>query len=106
QADELDCRGFKQWEQAGRKVKKGSKAVYIFRPHTIKKKDDEGEEKRVCIGFSAVPVFAASSTEGNENLPGYAPQVLPPLLEVARNMGVSVSYTPLSADRLGDCNRE
>lgn len=106
QADELDCRGFKQWEQAGRKVKKGSKAVYIFRPHTIKKKDDEGEEKRVCIGFSAVPVFAASSTEGNENLPGYTPQVLPPLLGVAKNMGVSVSYAPLSADRLGDCNRE
>ena len=27
QSGELDCRGFKQWEQAGRTVKKGEKAV-------------------------------------------------------------------------------
>ncbi|MBU0569211.1 ArdC family protein, partial [Patescibacteria group bacterium] len=39
QAEELDCRGFRQWQQVGRHVKKGSKAVYIFRPHTIKKDD-------------------------------------------------------------------
>jgi hypothetical protein len=66
QAEELDCRGFGQWKDIGRSIKKGCKAVYIVRPLTIKVTTEETEEKenRICIGFSTIPVFAASDTEG------------------------------------------
>lgn len=104
QAQELDCRGFRQWQDIGRFVKKGSKAVYIVRPHVIKSKVDE--EESICIGFSTVPVFAASDTEGEEFIPSYQPQELPPLLDIAKSFGISVEYVPVTADRLGDANTE
>lgn len=105
QAQELDCRGYVQWQQLGRKVKHGSKAVYIFRPITVKKtKEEDGDQKDYvsCVGFSAFPVFAASDTEGNNPLPYYEPRVLPKLVEVARKFGISVDFVPVSPDRLGD----
>jgi len=92
QAEELDCRGFRQWEEAGRKVKKGSRAVFILRPHLIKttKKDETGELKEyfVPVGFSPIPVFAASDTEGATPLPVYQPTALPPLFEVAKTFSM------------------
>lgn len=103
QAEELDCRGFVQWQQLGRQVRRGSKAVYIFRPHTITKTTEDDEKEAVCIGFSTVPVFAASCTEGDGILPGYAPAELPPLTEVAKKFGVQVDYVPVTPDKLGDC---
>jgi len=109
QSGELDCRGFKQWEKIGRKIKKGSKAVYILRPVTIKTlKEDNGEHKEEysCIGFSSVPVFAASSTEGDTPLQAYQPKNLPQLMEVAKKFKISVKYVPLSPDRLGDCTSD
>jgi hypothetical protein len=106
QANEFDCRGFRQWQDIGRNVKKGCKAVFIVRPHTIKRKDEENEEELICVGFSTVPVFAASDTEGKEFIPGYQPQELPPLLEVAKKFNISVDYVPVPSDRLGDTNRE
>lgn len=105
QAQELDCRGYVQWQSLGRSVKHGSKAVYIVRPLTMKKvKIEDGKEKDtiVCIGFSTIPVFAASDTEGVEELPSYQPKQLPPLLDVAKNLGIKVEYVPLPSDRLGD----
>src|SRR5690606_25201575 len=33
QTDELDCRGYGQWQSVGRFIKKGERAAYIFRPH-------------------------------------------------------------------------
>ena len=107
QAQELDCRGFRQWQAVGRKVKKGSKAVYILRPHTVKKEDrSEAEAELVCVGFSAVAVFAASSTEGETPLPEYAPKSLPPLHDLAERFGISVSYVPVNPRALGDCTSD
>jgi hypothetical protein len=109
QAEELDCRGFVQWQQVGRHVKKGSKAVYILRPHTLKQTTDHnGEEKEelVCIGFSTVPVFAASDTEGEALGTIYQPQVLPPLLDVAKKFAIDVSYIPITPERLGDTSSD
>ncbi len=41
-----DARGFRQWEQVGRKVKKGEKAFYILGPMMKKVQNEEtGEEK-------------------------------------------------------------
>lgn len=105
QAEELDCRGFRQWQQVGRNIKKGSRAVYIVRPHTIKKVEDN-EEEVVCVGFSHIPVFPASCTEGEDTLPGYKPVELPPLADVAEKLGIQVDYIPIAPDRLGDCNQE
>jgi len=107
QAEEMDCRGFRQWQQVGRQVKKGSKAVYIIRPHTIKKsEEDDQKDEVICVGFSHIPVFAASCTEGESSLPGYVPVELPPLAEVASKFGIQIEYIPIAPDRLGDCNKE
>lgn len=104
QSEELDCRGFRQWQQVGRNIKKGSKAVYIVRPHTVKRKDEEEEKDEViCVGFSYIPVFAASCTEGDNSLPGYEPVELPPLADVTKRFGIQVEYVPIAPDRLGDC---
>jgi antirestriction protein ArdC len=106
QSGELDCRGYRQWEQVGRTVKKGEQAVYILRPIMIKAKKDNSDELEVhftCIGFSTIPVFAASSTEGSGELTGYDPIEYPPLHEVARKMGIQVEYAPIAEHKLGDC---
>lgn len=67
-----DARGFNQWNQIGRYVKKGSKAFYIlapmFRKVTEEKTLESGEttriEKEILAGFRAVPVFRFEDTEG------------------------------------------
>lgn len=106
QAEEMDCRGFVQWQNVGRQVKKGSKAIYIFRPHTITKVNEDDEQETVCIGFSTVPVFPASCTEGDSKLPGYTPSELPPLMDLAKKFGVKVDYVPVLPDRYGDCKND
>lgn len=106
QSGELDCRGFKQWEKVGRKIKKGSKAVYILRPITIKTQKEQKEQEKeeyLCIGFSAVPVFAASTTSGDNSIPGYTPVAMPELLETAQNFGIDVEFVPVTSEKLGDC---
>jgi hypothetical protein len=102
---ELDCRGFRQWEAAGRKVKQGAKAVFILGPCTRKTADENGAETiRIC-GFKSIPVFPVYATEG-EPLPtfNYDPPQLPPLHAVAQRLGVSVSYGPVP-DAYGWYNR-
>lgn len=104
----FDCRGFRQWEAAGRKVKKGAKAVYIQGPCikggrkiTVEPKD-ETEEKREelkitrtiggeLVGFTWIPVFKAEDTEGaplSYDIP--QPRTDWPLIEVARAWGIEV----------------
>jgi hypothetical protein len=67
-----DARGFRQWQQVGRYVKKGSKAFYIIGPVTRKITEEKSlesgetvrEEKTVLAGFKAIPVFRFEDTEG------------------------------------------
>jgi len=89
QTGEIDCRGFRQWEQVGRKVKKGSKAAYILRPKMIKVEKD-GKEEMKLVGFGTVAVFSVTDTDG-EKL-DYEKPVVPdlPLLDVAEKWGVKV----------------
>lgn len=105
QSGELDCRGFKQWEQAGRKVKKGESAVYILRPVMVKTALNETEEENeyTCIGFLTLPVFAVSSTEGEGGVSTYDPVEFPPLYDVAQKLGVQIDYLLISENKLGDC---
>lgn len=102
---DTDVRGFNQWKQAGRYVKKGEQAAYILAPIVKTYTDEEtGEEKSRLIGFKSVPVFGISQTEGEEiPQPDYTPAELPPLADVAERLGVKVTYLPLAPDRLGQC---
>ena len=59
--------GFRKWNELGRKVLKGSKAIKILAPFTkkIKEKDSIGEEKEVSrTYFFPVNVFDVSQTIG------------------------------------------
>ena len=102
-ADTSDARGFKQWKQAGRKVKKGAKAFHILGPkaRTIKETDEDGteKEKTIITGFFVIPVFRAEDTDG-EPLP-YEPASPPPLADVAEQFGLSVSYQTFASKYYG-----
>jgi hypothetical protein len=96
----LDTRGIRQWNEVGRKVKKGSKAGFILIPITrkVEKEDPQtGEmvERSLPVGFKSCPVFAVESTEGDPvTLPDYTPAELPPLMNVAESWGLAVKWTP------------
>lgn len=96
---EGDARGYRQWEEVGRHVRKGQKAVHILVPmvkvskERDEKTDQEVERKRV-YGFRSAPVFGVQQTEG-EPLPPSDPEVSRwleslPLVEVARSWGLNV----------------
>jgi antirestriction protein ArdC len=92
-----DARGFRQWQEVGRHVKKGAKAFAILAPRFIKKQpddDNEKEEKILLAGFLAVPVFRVEDTEGKPL--DYQQIELPklPLMEVAQRWGISVKAIP------------
>jgi antirestriction protein ArdC len=96
-----DARGFNQWKEAGRYVKKGSTAIYILGP-VLKKTNDvieiedpaTGEVQRLedkkCVGYHAIPVFRMEDTEGEplEYAP-LDPKSLP-LADVALSWGLEV----------------
>ena len=103
-----DARGIKQWNSAGRKVIKGSHAIYILVPR-IKKVEKQLEgvdyETRVIKGFMAQPVFRVEDTEG-EPLDYQKENLLPsfPLIEKAREWGIKVKGMRFSSLVLGAYN--
>ena len=90
----VDARGFRQWREVNRYVKKGSKALYILVPRMMIRENEEGEEKEVLAGFLARPVFRAEDTEG-EPL-DYQQVELPklPLVNKAKEWDISVKAIP------------
>jgi hypothetical protein len=94
-----DARGFQQWKEVNRFVKKGAKAFYILGPVIVNKKSENPEEKtalsKILVGFRAIAVFSLEDTEGQE-LPVYHPRTFPPLLSVAKKWGLSVEYEKLN----------
>jgi len=102
-ADTSDARGFRQWQEAGRKVNKGVKAFHILGPKAriVKETDENGQdtEKIIVAGFFAIPVFRAEDTDG-EPLP-YEPSMPPPLADVAERFGLSVSYQTFASRYYG-----
>ena len=102
-----DARGYNQWQEVGRQVKKGSKAIYIFAPLTKKITETDAEtgeetKKVIVYGFRYLPVFRYEDTEG-EPLPDYdyTPKTYPPFFDVAEKLGVSVEYRPMRGNFLG-----
>jgi len=105
-----DARGIRQWNQTGRKVKPGTRAIWILAP-CIKKvveKDDSSkeQERQILYGFRSVPVFAVEDTEGDplpESDDTYDLWVRElPLIEVAQTWGITVgTYTGNETTPLG-----
>jgi len=64
-----DARGIRQWNEAGRKVKKGTSAIWILAPclKTVEEEDEDRQriERRILYAFRSVPVFAFEDTEGD-----------------------------------------
>ncbi len=91
-----DARGFRQWKEVGRYVKKGSKSFTILAPRFVRKEpeNEEEEPKSILVGFSAVPVFRVEDTD--EKPLDYQKMALPdlPLMEVAKEWGISVKAIP------------
>ena len=106
QTGSLDCRTFQQWKKVGRNVKKGAKAAYILGPcqYTVKNEETD-EEHQELRGFRGIPEHPFEDTEGDE-LPqyDYIPLELPPLADVAKRLGVDITWQPLPSDRLGSYN--
>src|SRR5947207_6633671 len=46
-----DARGFRQWQEVGRSVKRGERSFHILAPVTRKRTDEKGEERVVVVGF-------------------------------------------------------
>ena len=90
-----DARGFRQWKQANRHVKKGAKSVRILVPCFVKKENKEnGEVEHSLRGFMCKPVFRVEDTDG-EALE-YEKLELPefPLIEIAKEWDISVKAVP------------
>jgi hypothetical protein len=98
-AGTADARGFHQWKQVNRSVKKGAHALYIFAPRFVKKKEEDKEQ--ILTGWLTVPVFRFEDTEGEsldyENIP--LPEL--PLKEVAESWGIAVKAIPGSYSTYG-----
>jgi hypothetical protein len=99
-AGTADARGYRQWQQVGRYVKKGARAFYILAPVTrkVRERDTEtGEEttRPVVVGFTGIPIFRLEDTEGASiEPPDYRPATYPPLYDVAQRFGLEVKYAP------------
>jgi len=103
--------GYKRWQELGRSVKKGSKAVWILAPAYYKKKvtvkNEEGQEEEEEVRklyFRSVPVFDISDTEGEEIERGLTTRSrvsFPEAKEAAEKLGLSVTLKPLEIIRGG-----
>lgn len=104
QTGEFDCRGFRQWQKAGRQVKKGSAAAFILGPITVQVEED-GERVVKCVGFRGIAVFSVEDTEGDD-IPkfDYTPAELPPLVDVTERLGIGVKWGPTALGSLGSSN--
>ncbi|MEA2035987.1 MAG: hypothetical protein U9O94_00655 [Nanoarchaeota archaeon] len=120
----FDSRGIRQWREAKRRIKKGSKAIYILAPKkygnykcqcgaVLFTKDLEAGKCKLCgsginqdeinksVYFNGVPVFRAEDTEGQalpyENIP------IPKhsFMNVAKAWEIDVKISPFTGSAYG-----
>jgi len=95
-----DARGFKQWKEVDRFVKKGAKCIYILVPRFKKSEEDEpDDEVNQLMGFMAAPVFRIEDTDG-EPLPECDPPHIPKLQTVADALNIPVTYTGAVSEKV------
>ena len=105
-----DARGFRQWEEVGRHVRKGQKGFPILVPCHVKReveneKTGQTEERPVLVGFKHCIVFGYEQTDG-EALPEDQSTLsfieALPLVDVARSWGLTVkTFNGAKAKYLG-----
>jgi antirestriction protein ArdC len=83
--------GYRTWQQLGRQVKKGEKAIAILAP-ILKKVEVDGQEVEKLIGFRTAHVFDISQTEGEE-----LPEVPRPQLLSGRSEAITRTLKSLEA---------
>ncbi|MFZ1321412.1 MAG: ArdC-like ssDNA-binding domain-containing protein [Ignavibacteria bacterium] len=97
-----DARGFRQWIEVNRHVKKGAKSFQILVP-CFKKVTDENTKEEVSrlVGFTTANVFRAEDTEGE--MLAYERLQLPehPLMDKATEWGIDVKAVPGNTDHYG-----
>ena len=107
--------GMYAWNQLGRKVIKGQKAIRILAPmigtrkkkETEANKDNTGDKKPVLVGFRTAFVFDVSQTEGDP-LPDFSARVQGEvgdyrnrLIEFVMAQGIGLAFDPSIAPALG-----
>ena len=101
QGDSIITGSFKFWK---------SKAVYIFAPMKAKKDDHTEEEPSYFVyGYKLIPTFPIEMTEPMEDFEGeileapkLEPKQLPPLVDIAEQLGLNVNWKPVPMDRWAD----
>jgi len=97
--DATHVAGYHRWLEMGRFVKKGEKGIPILAPLIVKKKEEEGEGKKL-IGFKVVYVFDYQQTDG-KSLPEQPDWKSPEkndvlsmrVMRYAENIGILVSVS-------------
>jgi hypothetical protein len=90
-----DARGFRQWQEVGRWVKRGEKSFQILTPVTKRIVEEETSNERLAVlGFKSVAVFGYEQTDG-QRLQAHDPEADKwieslPLVGVAEKWGLSV----------------
>ena len=100
-----DARGYKQWLDVGRHVRKGESAIRIIAPITrrsVKVPETEEDVRSIVVGFVPIAVFPVEATDG-QPLPlfDYQPKETPPLWCVAERLGIQVHYRPFGGSYFG-----
>ncbi len=108
-----DARGFRQWQQEGRYVQKGSKAFYILAPtlkkvteeKTLESGETEKQEKQILTGFKAVPVFRFEDTEGESIIKGENKINIPcEFNSITKELGLKIDAVRFSGKSYGSYN--
>ncbi|MFH0955310.1 MAG: ArdC-like ssDNA-binding domain-containing protein [Candidatus Micrarchaeota archaeon] len=103
--------GFRTWNETGRRIKAGQKAIKILAPFTkkvVQKDVQTGEEKEVEFTyFCPVSVFDVSQTEGRDlprldiDIEGNSHQaLLEKLVEFCKTRQIEVEFKPLGINGL------
>lgn len=102
----MDCRGYRQWQAAGRQVRRGSHGAFIFGPRMMPELDDNGDKTMRMRGVVAISVHPITNTDGDDtDALTYEPAELPPLADIAANLGIAIRYQPL-LDAYGLCDHK
>lgn len=102
-----DARGFAQWNLAGRRLKKGTKAIYIMVPGLVKtgskstneEGEDEDDKRRI---YMSKPVYAFEDTTGTpREEDGFKLEIPANLAQVAEGLGLEIKVKRYRGEEYG-----